>query len=338
MSAVHLEPLLVGTPFEDCFIVAYDALYHGNNNDPTLLLQKLEEASNQTDPIIIDKTSEHLHDEHSYWGGGRDSDLSRDASHISGLNKLLEEYKIKNRCVVFDNTWNDTHWNTWGIKHIAGPFYIWNYIIERRLKIPAWNHNPSKHFLCMNNIHKSHRQQVIERLHHDNCISKTLWSYRNTCDSQVFTSPTYIDQATGKFDQTANLNDLYNDCFYTIVTETDYTDKNIEHITEKTLMAILHGTVPIIVGVPGAIKLCKDLGFDMYDGIIDNSYDAVIDNNERFEKIMYMVENKSAEKHLDKLRTLLPTRVLRNQLLLTNRQYWFDRIINILFDKSKLLN
>ena len=119
---------------------------------------------------------------------------------------------------------------------------------------------------------------------------------------------------------------------------TDYTDKNIEHITEKTLMAILHGTVPIIVGVPGAIKLCKDLGFDMYDGIIDNSYDAVLDNNERFEKIMYMVENKSAEKHLDKLRTLLPTRVLRNQLLLTNRQYWFDRIRDILFDKSKLLN
>ena len=55
MSAVHLEPLLVSTPFQDCFIVDYDALYHSNNNDPTLLLQKLEEASNQAGPIIIIK-------------------------------------------------------------------------------------------------------------------------------------------------------------------------------------------------------------------------------------------------------------------------------------------
>lgn len=38
-------------------------------------------------------------------------------------------------------------------------------------------------------------------------------------------------------------------------------------------MALLAEQIPIVVGYPGIVADCKELGFDMFDDVVDTSYD-----------------------------------------------------------------
>ena len=69
---------------------------------------------------------------------------------------------------------------------------------------------------------------------------------------------------------------LYSTTKINIVTETQYTETP-GIITEKTLFALLAGQIPIVIGYFGIVDHCRKLGFDMFDDIVDNSYDMLDD-------------------------------------------------------------
>ena len=72
------------------------------------------------------------------------------------------------------------------------------------------------------------------------------------------------------------LQPVYTHCRTNIVTETMYSSQtNI--VTEKTLMALLALQVPIVIGHKGVIAECQILGFDMFDDLVDISYDYYSD-------------------------------------------------------------
>jgi hypothetical protein len=62
-----------------------------------------------------------------------------------------------------------------------------------------------------------------------------------------------------------------------VVTETIYTG-DVGIISEKSLYAFLAGQIPIVIGHRGIVKQCQDLGFDMFDDIVDTSYDDLPDH------------------------------------------------------------
>ena len=65
---------------------------------------------------------------------------------------------------------------------------------------------------------------------------------------------------------------LYATTKINIVTETHYSYRpNI--VTEKTLFAMLAGQIPIVIGYPGIVSDCIDMGFDMFCDVVDVSYD-----------------------------------------------------------------
>lgn len=66
----------------------------------------------------------------------------------------------------------------------------------------------------------------------------------------------------------------YKNVFVEIVTETSYTEKAYL-LTEKTLNTFYACNFPIILTSPGAVALLRDIGFDMFDDIIDHSYDSI---------------------------------------------------------------
>lgn len=43
--------------------------------------------------------------------------------------------------------------------------------------------------------------------------------------------------------------------------------------TEKTAKAFLMNQIPLIIAAPGMVEVLRDLGFDMFDDIVDHSYD-----------------------------------------------------------------
>lgn len=65
---------------------------------------------------------------------------------------------------------------------------------------------------------------------------------------------------------------VYSQCQVNIVTETQY-DQAPGIVTEKTIMAMLAGQIPIVIGHPGIVQDCRELGFDMFDDVVDTSYD-----------------------------------------------------------------
>jgi hypothetical protein len=74
----------------------------------------------------------------------------------------------------------------------------------------------------------------------------------------------------------------YGQAAVNIVTETMY-----EHspgiVTEKTQLAIAAQQIPVVIGHQGIVQDCRDMGFDMFDDLVDTSYDY-LDNNIRVEQ------------------------------------------------------
>lgn len=65
---------------------------------------------------------------------------------------------------------------------------------------------------------------------------------------------------------------LYDYAWINIVTETQYIESP-GIISEKTIFALLSRQIPIIIGYRGMVEHCRQLGFDMFDDIVDHSYD-----------------------------------------------------------------
>lgn len=77
----------------------------------------------------------------------------------------------------------------------------------------------------------------------------------------------------------------FEESYCNIVTETHYLD-NVVHITEKSLKPFYYYQFPIIIASHGHVNELRNIyGFDLFDDIIDHSYDNEKDNKKRFELI-----------------------------------------------------
>ena len=65
---------------------------------------------------------------------------------------------------------------------------------------------------------------------------------------------------------------VYQSAPVNIVTETEY-EPPTGIVTEKTLMAIAAQQIPIVIGHRGIVDQCRRMGFDMFDDVVDTSYD-----------------------------------------------------------------
>jgi hypothetical protein len=114
---------------------------------------------------------------------------------------------------------------------------------------------------------------------------------------------------------------IYSACDINIVTETMYTEcPGI--ISEKTIMAILALQVPVVIGYRGIVQDCRDLGLDMFDDVVNNSYDLSDDTPRLFQALEY--NSELFANGID--RTELESRLLANQTYLLDQ--WPDVMID----------
>jgi hypothetical protein len=79
-----------------------------------------------------------------------------------------------------------------------------------------------------------------------------------------------------------------NDSLWHIVTETVfYYDKL--HLTEKIFKPIVSKQPFMLLAAPGNLAYLKSYGFKTFDGIIDESYDTIIDNDQRTEAVVAQI-------------------------------------------------
>jgi hypothetical protein len=76
--------------------------------------------------------------------------------------------------------------------------------------------------------------------------------------------------------------DIYNYSTYSIVAETNY-DNHYSFYTEKIVKPILARRLFIVFGGQHYLRNLRQMGFQTFDGIVDETYDTVENSDERFQ-------------------------------------------------------
>lgn len=111
-------------------------------------------------------------------------------------------------------------------------------------------------------------------------------------------------------------NNPYRHAYINIVTESQYEAKNLTHITEKTIQPFYFQQIPIFIATDGFVKtLKKYYNFDLFEDLIDHSYDNELDPQKRM--LMIIDELKKLKDNKDKLKNFFREnnqRFINNQI------------------------
>jgi len=133
---------------------------------------------------------------------------------------------------------------------------------------------------------------VFDELTHKIIREKILTGFKQIYNNKTLITDEFaIYETLGENNNFDNFNNRlrhrYKDSFVEIVTESSFSAPSFL-VTEKTLHSIYGCNFPIILSGVGCVQHLRDIGFDMFDDIIDHSYD-LIDNP--FDRIVAAVEN-----------------------------------------------
>lgn len=120
---------------------------------------------------------------------------------------------------------------------------------------------------CLNGRTCEHRHRVAQVL--KTWPNGTL-SYGTEIPLDDWDYSTY--RGTENYENFIRLLPVYQRSQINIVTETDYAARP-GVICEKTLYAFITKQIPIVIGHPGAVQDCRNLGFDMFDDLVNTTYD-----------------------------------------------------------------
>ena len=224
------------------------------------------------------------------------------------LDQLAAQVKLPRDCYVFVSA------NT-AAKDIPGfvyftDFELWYY--QRNIDVAACTiHDQPREqdFTVLTRLHKNWRATAMADLHRNGILNNSYWSY---CESGNLgtENPIEIDSvpelatATQKFLATApyisdkldqhQRNDhsrtetkYHVNSYCNIVMEThfDADQSGGTFLTEKTFKPIKHGQLFFVAGPPGSLQQLRDLGYRTFDSVLDNTYDRITDNTQRWRKL-----------------------------------------------------
>jgi hypothetical protein len=87
--------------------------------------------------------------------------------------------------------------------------------------------------------------------------------------------------------------ELYIQSYFHIVIEThfDADQSGGTFITEKTWKPIKYGQPFVVIGPAGTLQALRDAGYRVFDSALDNSYDTIIDNTQRYIAVRKVLES-----------------------------------------------
>lgn len=176
------------------------------------------------------------------------------------------------------------NWSEFQLKHIIKH---WDYEPPKEFKYP---------FICLNNRAHVHRCATVEELAKTNLIDAGVVTWHNFLAENPNYPFNFFDR-----NKTRTLGDEFSvkkdsfiiaqefhDSFLHLITEAT---TEVQFISEKTALPILLKKPFVVVAKHGYHKLLTDLGFQLYDEIIDYSFDNEPDLNKRVEMLIAQLPN-----------------------------------------------
>jgi len=123
-------------------------------------------------------------------------------------------------------------------------------------------------------------------------------------------------------DNVTNYNQLllsrYHDSFVEFVSDTSYNEASF-NITEKLSHSVFAMNFPLIVSSPGYVNCLRELGMDMFDDVINHSYDLELNKTKRIHKLITdNLELLSTDKSIS-LHTQYKNRLMSNIDFIQNK-------------------
>ena len=212
------------------------------------------------------------------------------------LDELCAKHNLRNDCYRFVSA-NTAARDVPGFVYFTD-FELWYYqrnLTNSALKI---HHEPrERDFTVLNRLHKSWRALAMTDLKHNGILDNSYWSYCETgkfvdqdCAIEIddiaglrtrtekfLQSAPYISDELD-FDQRNDHRTLipkyHVNSYCNIVMETHFDiGSSGTFLTEKTFKPIKHGQMFFIAGPAGSLQVLRDLGYRVFDSVLDNSYD-----------------------------------------------------------------
>ena len=95
----------------------------------------------------------------------------------------------------------------------------------------------------------------------------------------------------------ANMSNLYEDSYFNIVLETmiDVDDSGGQFLTEKTFKPIFNNQFFVVVSSHNHMAHLRELGYQSFGRVIDEHYDTIENNQERFEAVLSLTKDLCAK-------------------------------------------
>lgn len=104
------------------------------------------------------------------------------------------------------------------------------------------------------------------------------------------------------------------------------------HLTEKTLRPIACGKPFILAATQGSLKYLKNYGFETFDGLIDESYDTIVNSRSRLDAIIQEMK-RIAELDCD-AKQILYTKL--HEIAQRNKQRFFNGLFDQVIEEYKI--
>jgi hypothetical protein len=232
------------------------------------------------------------------------------------LDTLVQQHQLPQQCYVFVSA------NT-AARDIPGfvyfnDFELWYYQRNHNVAPLEIHDQPrSRDFTALVRLHRPWRATAMADLHRKEILNNSYWSYCETIDSStdLNNSPIEIDSIERLRYDTRNFlagtpyvsdelsdSDRNNhsmiepkyhvDSYCNIVFEThwDADQSGGTFLTEKTFKPIKHGQLFFIAGCAGSLELLRSQGYRVFDNVLDNTYDRIEDNTERWVRLCAAVK------------------------------------------------
>ena len=221
------------------------------------------------------------------------------------LDQLCAKHNLRDNCYRFVS--GNTAAKTLPNFVYFTDFELWYYQRNRASPALKIHHEPrEREFTVLNRLHKSWRALAMTDLKHNGILNNSYWSYCETGEFVDQDCAIEIDNIAGlrtrteKFLQSApyisdeldfdQRNDhrtlipkYHANSYCNIVMETHFDiESSGTFLTEKTFKPIKHGQMFFIAGPAGSLQVLRDLGYRVFDSVLDNSYDLELNATQRW--------------------------------------------------------
>ena len=273
------------------------------------------------------------------------------------LDKQCRSYQLPIECYRFisGNTAAD---NIPGFAYFPDHELLYWHRNRKVLAPPINTHSRRRIFTALSRTHKWWRATVMADLVRNGLLYNSYWSYNTdialndlpednpievdtleiksdvddfltgapyTCDSQ--TSDQHNDHSQIELAH-------YTDAYCNIVLETHYdTDQSGgAFLTEKTFKPIKHGQPFVIVGAPGSLSALRKLGYRTFDHAMDNSYDTIQNNTQRWQKTLQTIQQIQQQDMNAWFQNCIPDIQHNQQLFLSSKYARLNSLLERLND------